>query len=76
MITGPESPSVLGIVPVAIEQHVEWTADCINYLREREIDTIEAKAGPEEQWSKRCRELAEQTLYGKTDSSSELCRLR
>jgi cation diffusion facilitator CzcD-associated flavoprotein CzcO len=28
-ITGPGSPSVLTNMPVAIEQHVEWTTDCI-----------------------------------------------
>ena len=26
-ITGPQSPSVLANMPVAIEQHVEWIAD-------------------------------------------------
>ena len=31
-ITGPQSPSVLANMPVAIEQHVEWIADCIAYV--------------------------------------------
>lgn len=68
MITGPESPSVLGNMPVAIEQHVEWISDCINYLRENEVEIFEAKQEFEEEWSKQCRELAEATLYTKTDS--------
>src|SRR4029079_11473910 len=33
-ITGPGSPSVLCNMPVAIEQHVEWIADCIEYMLE------------------------------------------
>ena len=35
-ITGPGSPSVLTNMMVAIEQHVEWVTDCINYLVEHE----------------------------------------
>lgn len=68
MITGPESPSVLGNMPVAIEQHVEWISDCIEHLRKYNIDTIEAKVDAEENWSKHCREVADATLYTKTES--------
>ncbi|MEH7275797.1 flavin-containing monooxygenase [Neobacillus vireti] len=68
MITGPESPSVLGNMPVAIEQHVEWVMDCINYLREKNIEIIEAKVEAEEAWSKHCGELADSTLYTKAES--------
>ena len=32
-ITGPGSPSVLTNMLPSIEQHVEWIADCIEYLR-------------------------------------------
>ena len=42
-ITGPGSPSVLSNMPVSIEQHVEWIGDCLSYLREHGIDTIEAQ---------------------------------
>jgi cation diffusion facilitator CzcD-associated flavoprotein CzcO len=68
MITGPESPSVLSNMPISIEQHVEWIADCIEYLRNNDVDTIEAKIEAEEAWSKHCREVAEETLFTKTES--------
>ncbi|RNB92461.1 NAD(P)/FAD-dependent oxidoreductase [Brevibacillus fluminis] len=68
MITGPESPSVLTTMPLAIEQHVEWIADCLCYLRDHRIDKIEATEEAEETWSKHCSEIAESTLYTKTDS--------
>ncbi|MED1949723.1 NAD(P)/FAD-dependent oxidoreductase [Brevibacillus centrosporus] len=68
MITGPESPSVLGNMPVAIEQHVEWIGDCIEYLHKSGLASIEAKTEAEEAWSKHCREVAEGTLYTKADS--------
>ena len=34
-ITGPGSPSVLSNMIVSIEQHVDWIADCLAYLRAR-----------------------------------------
>ena len=33
-VTGPQSPSVLSNMMVSIEQHVDWIADCMAYLRE------------------------------------------
>ncbi|WHY95459.1 flavin-containing monooxygenase [Peribacillus simplex] len=68
MITGPESPSVLVNMPTAIEQHVEWITDCLDYLREHNVEIFEPTVEAEEAWSKHCREVAEMTLYVKTDS--------
>lgn len=68
MITGPESPSVLTNMPVSIEQHVEWISDCIEYLNEHNIETIEADVEAEENWSRHCRELSENTLFNETKS--------
>lgn len=68
MLTGPESPSVLGNMPAAIEQHVEWVMDCIEHLQNNEIEVFEAKTESEEKWSQHCRELADSTLYTKTES--------
>ena len=68
MITGPESPSALTNLPVSIEQHVEWIGDCIEFLRENGVETIEAKVEAEEAWSKHCKEVANKTLYSKGDS--------
>ncbi|MFE1630578.1 flavin-containing monooxygenase [Brevibacillus reuszeri] len=68
MITGPESPSVLANMPLAIEQHVEWIGDCIEYLRDHGIEKIEATVEAETAWSSHCREVADATLYPKADS--------
>lgn len=68
MITGPESPSVLVVMPIAIEQHVDWIVDCINYMEKQNIDAIEPSKDAEEAWSKHNREIAEMTLYTKGDS--------
>ena len=41
-ITGPGSPSVLTNMLPSIEQHVDWIADCLAYLRSRGMTQIEA----------------------------------
>jgi cation diffusion facilitator CzcD-associated flavoprotein CzcO len=68
IITGPGSPSVLTNMPVAIEQHVDWIADCIEYMRGRGVDRIEAKPDAEERWVDHVNEVASATLYQTADS--------
>uniref|UniRef100_UPI002610B0DF flavin-containing monooxygenase n=1 Tax=uncultured Chloroflexus sp. TaxID=214040 RepID=UPI002610B0DF len=68
MITGPQSPSVLTNMTVAIEQHVEWIADCLKYLRDNGIRVIEAEAAAEESWVTHARQVAEMTLLVHTPS--------
>src|SRR3977135_4341095 len=47
IITGPGSPSVLSNMIVSIEQHVDWIADCVAYMRDRGLDTMEAQRDAE-----------------------------
>jgi cyclohexanone monooxygenase len=68
MITGPGSPSVLSNMPVSIEQHVEWISDLVEYLRERDIQVVEADPAAETEWVAHVNELAEQTLFPLADS--------
>ena len=42
IITGPGSPSVLSNMIVSIEQHVDWIADCLAYMREHDLVAMEA----------------------------------
>ncbi len=67
-ITGPGSPSVLSNVMVSIEQHVELVTDCIAYLRERGIATVEPTAEAEDRWVDHVRELGDATLYPRAQS--------
>jgi cation diffusion facilitator CzcD-associated flavoprotein CzcO len=67
-ITGPGSPSVLSNMVVSIEQHVEWIADCLAYLRDRELDTIEATSEAEDKWVRHVHEVGHGTLYPRTRS--------
>ena len=50
MITGPGSPSVLTNMMQSIEQHVDWIVECLEYLRNHNISTIEATESAEDDW--------------------------
>ena len=68
IITGPGSPSVLSNMMVSIEQHVDWIADCLAYLRDHDIDRIEATAEAEDKWVAHVNEVAHTTLYPQANS--------
>ena len=57
-VTGPGSPSVLTNMLPSIEQHVDWIADCIEYLRVRGIARIEPTGEAQEAWVEHVREVA------------------
>ena len=61
-ITGPGSPSVLTNMPVAIEQHVEWVSDCIEYLRTHGLSRIEATEEAQDEWVQHVWDEANATL--------------
>ncbi|NBT41411.1 MAG: cyclohexanone monooxygenase, partial [Alphaproteobacteria bacterium] len=68
-ITGPGSPSVLCNMPVAIEQHVEWIADCIAYMREHDHQLIETDDEHCKNWVAEVNRAAEATLLPKANHS-------
>ena len=61
-ITGPQSPSVLSNMPVSIEEHVEWVADCINYIRKTGRIAIEATIQAQDEWVAHVNEIVGRTL--------------
>jgi cyclohexanone monooxygenase len=61
-ITGPGSPSVLTNMLPTIEQHVDWIADALCWMRERKFATIEASAQAQDDWVAHVGDLASQTL--------------
>jgi cyclohexanone monooxygenase len=63
MITGPGSPSVLSNMIVSIEQHVDWIADCLGHLTNRQLDCIEPTLAAEDTWVEHVNEVAHKTLY-------------
>ncbi|MFK7996502.1 MAG: flavin-containing monooxygenase [Granulosicoccus sp.] len=61
-ITGPGSPSVLTNMPAAIEQHVEWISDCIDYLYRNNHTTIESPESSVDTWVSEVNAAADKTL--------------
>ena len=61
-VTGPGSPSVLTNMLPTIEQHVDWIADTLRFLRERGLSRIEPSQQAEEDWVGHVGELAGRTL--------------
>jgi cyclohexanone monooxygenase len=68
VITGPGSPSVLSNMMVSIEQHVDWIADCLAWMRARGVRLMEAKQDAEEKWVAHVNEMAFSTLYPQANS--------
>lgn len=68
MITGPGSPSVLSNMIVSIEQHVDWIADCIQDMGERQLTVVEATPEAEAEWVAHVNEVAATTLYPQANS--------
>jgi cyclohexanone monooxygenase len=62
-ITGPGSPSVLSNMIVSIEQHVDWIADCLAFLRDGGHTTIDATEEAQAAWMAHVDEVGHQTLY-------------
>ena len=62
-ITGPSSPSVLTNMIPAIEQHVEWIADCIAHALARGRPRIEATRAAEDAWISHHDEVAAGTVF-------------
>jgi len=63
MITGPQSPGVKSQMILACEQHVDWIADCLQYMRNRGLWCIEAEEQAEGAWVQHNNEVADRTLY-------------
>lgn len=62
-ITGPGSPSVLTNMIPSIEQHVEWIAECIASMDERQIGQIEVTAEAETEWVAEVNAIGDFTLF-------------
>jgi cyclohexanone monooxygenase len=62
MITGPGSPSVLASMVQAIEQHVDWLADCLGHMRDVGATSIEPILEDEDAWVEHVNEVSTVSL--------------
>ncbi len=63
MITGPQSPGVKSQMIFSCEQHVDWIANCLKHLGQRQLRRIEADEMAETGWVLHNNEVAHSTLY-------------
>ncbi|MEA2235219.1 MAG: hypothetical protein QOD83_5035 [Solirubrobacteraceae bacterium] len=62
-VSGPGSPSVLTNMVVSIEQHVDWIADCIDYVQSHGHASIEATQASADEWVGYVNSVADVTLF-------------
>ncbi len=67
-ITGPGSPSVFANMILAIEQHVDWIATCLDDMRQRGETLIEAAAADEDAWVAHNADVGAQSLRSQCQS--------
>ncbi len=68
LIAGPNSPSVLSNMAVSIEQHVDFVADALTYLRSHGLDQIEPTKLAEAGWMQHVDDAAAITLFPQANS--------
>ena len=82
-ITGPQSPSVLTNIPVAIEQHVDWISGAIQYMLDNGLGVVEPTREAETSGSTTSQEVANARCspspppgtWGRTSPASRRCFL-
>jgi cyclohexanone monooxygenase len=67
-VTGPGSPSVFTNMLPTIEQHVDWIADCLAYMKDRNYTAIEAEPAAEAAWWEHVQDSVADGLKATTDS--------
>lgn len=74
-IMGPHQ--AYGNIPRSIQFATEWISDCVQYLRENDIDYIEATEEKVDEWTKHVHEISVGFLSNDVDSWYVLsvCRL-
>jgi cyclohexanone monooxygenase len=71
IVTAPGSPSVFASMVTAIEQHVDWIADCISRMRERGYTCIDATMKAEADWVAHVNEVGAPTMLPQDE---EICK--
>jgi cation diffusion facilitator CzcD-associated flavoprotein CzcO len=60
--TGPGSPSVLANMAPQNEFHIDWIADCMDFMRKHGYDTVEPTVEAETRWTAHVAEVSDKIL--------------
>lgn len=69
MVTGPQSPSVLYNMPLAIEDHIDLAADMIEHMRSHGHAVMDTTEQAQDQWVTETNAVAEMTLLPESQTS-------
>jgi cation diffusion facilitator CzcD-associated flavoprotein CzcO len=69
-VTGPGSPSVHTNMVMAVEQHVDWIADCLSYLERNGKRAVEATSEAQDAWVEHVASLAHGTIRASQSCNS------
>ena len=68
-ILGPHNPAAFCNITRCVESNVEWIVDCIRYLRDHGLATIQARPDAEEVWTQRCYDSVKGKLFADVRNS-------
>lgn len=69
MVTGPQSPSVLYNMPLAIEDHLDLAGDTIDYMRDHGHVVFDVTTQAQDQWVHEVEAVSRMTLLPKSATS-------
>ena len=65
---GPQAPTAFATGPSSAETQGSWIIECLRYMREHSITSIEATREAEEEWRAHVNEVADKSLFPQADS--------
>jgi cyclohexanone monooxygenase len=68
IVDGPGSPGAFFNPVLLSEYHVNWIADCIRHLDDRQMHSIEATGAAEEEWVQHVNDVLQATLFPRANS--------
>ena len=68
LITGPQRPSILTNVIMAVEQHADFIARMLGHMQDKGIAVAEADPQAEDEWVVHTNEVASKTLFPSANS--------
>ncbi|MEM7342316.1 MAG: NAD(P)/FAD-dependent oxidoreductase [Actinomycetota bacterium] len=68
MLYGPQSPTAFCNGPVCAEVQGEWVVSLLDHMRRNDLTRLTTSTADAEAWSAHLADLADSTLFGRTDS--------
>ena len=65
---GPQAPTAFATGPSSAEAQGSWIIECLRYMREHNINSIDATREAEVEWRKHVNEVADKSLFPQADS--------